>query len=148
LSFKYPKHISYECEKCALCCSDTENKSRAILLLKSETNRISEKSSLSLYEFAERIEGSDPYVYCMKKTKDQKCIFLQNSSCSIYQIRPLICKFYPFQLKNPRTNEYIFEYTQECPGIGKGPQLKKAFFEQLFKDFIESMKKNMKVYNY
>jgi len=54
----------------------------------------------------------------------------------------LICRFYPFQLRNPRNNEYVFGYTKECPGIGEGPQLRKTFFEQLFRDSIDSIRKS------
>jgi Fe-S-cluster containining protein len=78
----------------------------------------------------------------MKKTKDGKCIFLKNKLCSIYQIRPLICMFYPFDLKEVRSNKYNFAYTDECPAIGKGSQLKMGYFERLFKKFIELMNKN------
>ena len=146
MSFEYPKHVSFECERCALCCGDTEKKSRSILLLKGEADRISEKNLLGLNEFAEKIEGLEPYTYRMRKTEDRKCVFLKDNSCSIYQIRPLICRFYPFQLKNPGNDRYVIEYTDECPGIGKGPKLKKAFFRQLFREFTGSMSKNKKSY--
>ena len=99
-------------------------------------------NSLNLDEFAEKIEGFEPYVYRMTKTEERKCVFLEDDSCSIYQVRPLICRFYPFELKNPGKNRYVFDYTDECPGIGKGPKLKKAFFEHLFKEFKDSMKNN------
>lgn len=147
MSFEYPKHVRFECERCALCCGDSEDRSRWILLLKGEADRISEMSSLGVDEFAERIEGSEPYIYRMRKTTDRKCVFLKDNSCSIYWIRPLICRFYPFQLKNLGDDRYIFEYTDECPGIGKGPTLKKAFFRQLFREFVGSMSRNGESYD-
>jgi len=95
-----------------------------------------------LDDFAEKIEGFDPYVYRMKKNNEGRCVFLKDNSCSIYPIRPLICRFYPFQLKNTGINKYDFVYTDECPGIGKGPKLKKKFFEKLFTKSIEVIIKN------
>ena len=142
MSFEYPQHVSFECDRCGLCCGDTEYRSRWIVLLEGEAIRISEMNFLGLDEFAEKIEGFEPYVYRMRKTEERKCVFLEDDSCSIYQIRPLICRFYPFELKNPGKNRYVFDYTDECPGIGKGLQLKKAFFEQLFREFKDSMKNN------
>jgi len=142
LSFEYPKHIRFRCEKCALCCGDTKDKIRSILLLKSESDRISKRTLRDLGKFAEKIEGFEPYVYQMRKTEDGKCLFLKDNSCSIYQIRPLICRFYPFQLKNLGRNRYAFTYTDECPGIGRGPQLKRDFFERFFGEFIELMREN------
>lgn len=129
--------------KCALCCGDTEDKIRSILILKTEVDHISKKTLTDLGEFAEEVEGFEPYTFQMRKTENRKCIFLKDNSCYIYQIRPLICRFYPFQLKNHGNNRYAFTYTNECPGIGKGPQLKKDFFEKLFNKFIESMRENI-----
>lgn len=142
MEFDYPRNVRFKCERCALCCGDARNRVRSILLLKIETDCISRKTSKSLDDFAEKVEGFEPYVYRMKKTNDGKCVFLRDNSCSIYETRPLICRFYPFQLKNIRTDRYAFEYTTECPGIGKGTQLKKRFFERLFRKLIESVNKN------
>jgi Fe-S-cluster containining protein len=142
MEFDYPRNVRFRCLKCALCCGDTKNRVRSILLLKIETDCISQKTSKSLDDFAEKVEGFEPYVYRMKKTDDGKCVFLKDNSCSIYETRPLICRFYPFQLKNIRTDRYSFEYTTECSGIGKGPQLEKRFFERLFKTLIELVNKD------
>jgi Fe-S-cluster containining protein len=133
MPFKYPKDICFECSRCALCCGDTKNRKRSILLLDIESGRISQKTSKTPDEFAEEVEGFEPYVYRMKKTSDGRCVFLKNNLCSIYEIRPLICRFYPFQLRSIGANKYVFECTDECPGIGKGPKLKREFFEKLFK---------------
>ena len=94
---------------------------------------------MALEEFAAKIEGFDPYVFQMKKTVEGDCIFLRNGSCSIYEARPLICRFYPFQLQNRENDRYVFRYTEECPGLGKGPQLERRFFEELFAKFTSSM---------
>jgi Fe-S-cluster containining protein len=128
--------------RCALCCGDTEDKVRSILLLKTEADRISKKTLISLDKFAEKIEGFEPYIYQIRKTEDVKCVFLKDNSCSIYKIRPLICRFYPFQLKNFGNNRYAFAYTDKCAGIGNGSQLKREFFERLFEKFMELMKAN------
>jgi hypothetical protein len=99
LDFEYPKNIRFICSRCAKCCGDTEEKVRSILLLEAEAERIAKKTSKNIDEFAERIEDAQPYVYRMRKTTEGKCVFLKDSLCSIYQTRPLICKFYPFKLK-------------------------------------------------
>jgi Fe-S-cluster containining protein len=142
LSFEYPKHVRYRCQRCALCCGDTKYKVRSILLLKDEAERISEKTSLEIAVFTEKKKGFEPYAYIMAKTKEGKCIFLNEDSCSIYEIRPLICRFYPFELKNPINKRYVFGYTNECIGIGKDLFLKRSFFESLFDLFKKYMKHN------
>jgi Fe-S-cluster containining protein len=139
LSFDYPRNVRFLCNKCAICCGDTEERDRSILLLRIEAKRTAQKTQKATGEFAEKIEGSEPYVYRMKKTRDGKCVFLKDSRCSIYDIRPLICRFYPFQLKKVGSRELVFAYTNKCLGIGKGPRLKRSFFEKLFKESARIM---------
>ncbi|NIQ33341.1 MAG: hypothetical protein GTN80_06835, partial [Nitrososphaeria archaeon] len=138
LSFEYPRRVSFRCERCASCCGDSKDKVRSILLLNSEAEHISRRTSIMADEFAGKIKGFEPYVYRMKKTDGDKCVFLKGNLCSIYRFRPLICRFYPFQVKLTN-NKYVFTHTGECPGIGKGRNLKKGFFESLFKIFTQNM---------
>jgi len=71
----YPRHIRFRCERCDLCCRDTERRVRFILLLKTEAERISKEIMMNVYEFAEKIDGFEPYVYMMKKNEDGSYIF-------------------------------------------------------------------------
>ena len=137
--FEYPKNVSFICSQCGRCCGDTEDIVRHILLLKIDVASISNKLLLRDQEFAEEISGFEPYIYEMKKTAAGKCIFLENNICTIYEIRPLICRFYPFQLKNLGNNRYSFSYTSKCMGIGKGSRQKRTFFENLFIQVTNAM---------
>jgi Fe-S-cluster containining protein len=134
LDFQYPRRVRFVCEKCAKCCGDTEERVRLILLLKIEAERISQRTARGIGEFTEKIEGFEPYYFRMKKTSEGECVFLRNTLCIIYEVRPLICRFYPFQLKNVGNNRHVFTYTRECPGIGKGQWLQRSFFEKLFRE--------------
>jgi len=111
-----------------------------ILLLKSEADRIRLRTRRSLVEFANRIEGFEPYVYHMKKTVKGKCVFLDDNLCSIYDLRPLVCSFYPFELKDCGKSKYVFVASHECPRLGTGNILKEEGFEKLFKEFMDAMK--------
>lgn len=142
MKFTHPERLCFKCLRCALCCGDTENKTRIILMLKTEVEKIVEKTGLHLEYFAEEVKGFEPYAYKMRKNADGKCIFLNRTQCKIYPIRPLICRFYPFALKEKSSGTHAFTYTKECPGIGYGNELKRSFFENLFKRFRESMAEN------
>ena len=141
MSLKYPKNVRFLCDKCALCCGNTKKRARTILLLNVEAQRISKETKKGIGEFAQKAEGSGPYVYQMKKTDEGKCVFLKDDLCTIYEIRPLICRCYPFELKTVGDN-YIFAFTDECPRIGRGPRLKKSYFEKLFKESADLMLEN------
>ena len=141
--FECPKHVSFICDKCGRCCGDSKNRVRQILLLKTDADRISKETLISVEEFAEEVTGFWPYTYRMKKTENRKCVFLKDNLCSIYERRPLVCRFYPFQLKNLRNNKYSFSYTSSCTGIGYGSQLRRPFFESLFSEFMDAMEENI-----
>lgn len=102
-------------------------------MLASEANSISAHTCLPVEKFAQAAENA-PYVYEMKKPATGKCFFLKNNQCTIYPHRPLICRFYPFELKfNPEKDIHIFSFTLECPTIGNGKNLTKKDFEELFR---------------
>jgi Fe-S-cluster containining protein len=133
VDFTYPQKIAFKCNRCGLCCGDTEEKTRHILLLESEANVISAKTSLPKQEFTVQVADKAPYYYEMKKPKEGKCFFLKDNQCSIYQQRPLICRFYPFELKFSEDKEtHVFDVTVECPGISKGKPMNRADFKELF----------------
>jgi Fe-S-cluster containining protein len=131
VNFEYPTALRFHCTKCGICCGDTKEKTRHILLLKAEAEHIAKSTAHPITEFATRTEKT-PYVYEMKKTTtDGKCVFLKNTRCTIYPLRPLICRFYPFELKTSQSGKYQFLFTKECPGINQGRTLKEAYFKKL-----------------
>jgi Fe-S-cluster containining protein len=102
-------------------------------MLKREAGSISKATLKPIDMFAHRIEKHEPYVYEMKKTENGKCVFLENDACTIYTSRPLICRYYPFELKPGKNVKYAFSFTSECPGIGGGKSLGKVYFKELFR---------------
>jgi uncharacterized protein len=138
LRFNYPAEIGFGCSKCGLCCGDTPQKTRRVLLLKSDTERIVAKTKRKISTFATENAGKQPYVYEMRKNpQNGKCVFLQQNQCSIYKVRPLICRFYPFELSTDENGVYTFKATEECPGIfrlgktGVGKKLDTNYFREL-----------------
>ncbi len=132
--YKHPVAQRFFCTKCGLCCRDTSERKRNILLLEKETAEIALAISKPISTFAKSKRGAAPYIYEMKKTdKNGACVFLQNCKCLIYPFRPLVCRFYPFELKRMNNLEYEFFGTKECPGTSKGKVLKKEYYAELFR---------------
>lgn len=130
LRVDYPRNINWVCLSCAMCCKDREGGERRIMMLESEADEISSLTSLETDRFSIRSEGSEPYVRVIRK-KDGKCFFLENNRCTIYPVRPLTCRFYPFSLSN-KGNVAVFKLTDDpCPGLGSGKPLKKMYFSKL-----------------
>lgn len=138
MEFDYPRRLRFYCGRCGKCCGDTEQKIRKILLLKTEGERIALETGLVPAEFLAEIRNFSPYRYRMRKDEKGKCRFLDGKTCTIYEVRPLVCVFYPVELKGTVRTGYTFTHTDECPCIGKGPPLKRSYFERLFRKSLES----------
>ena len=130
LIVEYPRNVSWVCVGCAMCCMDREGRERRIMMLEDEAEAISEFTGLKVDLFSSRMDGLEPYIRVMRK-KGGACLFLKDRSCTVYRVRPLTCRFYPFSL-NSEGNVAVFKLTDEpCPGLGLGKPLKKAFFDRL-----------------
>ncbi len=133
MDFTYPNNVLFECSKCGLCCGDTQQKTRHILVLETEANVIETETSMPSQVFTNQITDKNPYSYEMKKSGEGKCFFLKDDQCAIYKIRPLICRYYPFELKfDSDQNRHVFNFTVECPAIGKGRKVNRKDFKALF----------------
>ncbi|MCL2288191.1 MAG: YkgJ family cysteine cluster protein [Candidatus Bathyarchaeota archaeon] len=129
----YPKNLKFECNKCTLCCGDTKEKTRHIIMLESEVIEIQNQTKINLNEFCFEITYQQPYKFEMIKTHNEKCFFLKQGNCSIYDFRPLICRFYPFELKfDEKQQKYVFTATVECTSLNHGKRLTQAYFKRLF----------------
>ncbi|MCW4045122.1 MAG: YkgJ family cysteine cluster protein [Candidatus Bathyarchaeota archaeon] len=135
MNFDYPAQLRFQCTKCGICCGDTPEKTRHILLLTAEAEQIAKVTKQPIAKFAEKTTGKTPYTYEMKKTAENgKCVFLtENNHCAIYPLRPLICTFYPFELRTTANGKHQFQHTTECPSIGKGETLRKNYYIKLLK---------------
>ncbi len=136
MHFKYPENIRFSCGRCGLCCGDTAQRTRHVLLMESDVKRISTKLNQETSTFAVESYVDAPYIYEMKKTDEGRCLFLKNNKCEIYVSRPLICRFYPFRLHTDDEGMLEFTETNECPGISRCNQngnkkLSEAFFKKL-----------------
>lgn len=133
MDFSYPETLRFKCIKCGICCGDTKEKKRHILILSEEANQISIKTGKKISDFTSICAGKSPYFFEMNKKDDGKCVFLSsNNKCCIYSDRPLICRFYPFELVDRINEIHKFRSTDECPGINQGEILDKKYFNELF----------------
>ena len=133
MAFIYPKDLRFSCINCGICCGDTKDKKRNILMLKKEAKQISSKIGKNISDFADICIIKSPYFFEMKKNDNGMCMFLSSKNkCDIYSNRPLICRFYPLELVDQINDKYKFSFTEECPGINQGIILDKQYFNNLF----------------
>ena len=115
------------------------------MLLREDVRTISQAVFKPVETFATETGGHGPYVYEMRKTWGEgKCIFLEGTDCSIYAVRPLVCRFYPFELVTLKNGTPRFFCTGECAGIGKGKRLEREHFQNLFKQAYAQLRRKKK----
>jgi Fe-S-cluster containining protein len=132
MNFDYPASMRFRCIKGGICCGGTKEKTRHILLMRTEAEKIAKTTLQPISGSTVKIKDKVPYSYEMKKIEDGKCNFLENNCCTIYTMKPLICRFYPFELKIAHSRKYTFLYTSECSSIKKDLILSKNYFRKLF----------------
>jgi len=127
---RYPARLRWTCVRCANSCRDISPRKRNILLTPSDVERVTRATNLRAEEFSETSVSHQPYERKMKKLGGS-CIFLRGVRCSIYQARPLICRFYPFSLCPSEDGGLEVRFDSACSGMGRGPIRSKRFFHNL-----------------
>jgi len=73
----------------------------------------------------------------MKSKEDTTCIFYREG-CSIYSVRPIACRLFPFRVEEETLSNgdilLSINYNPTCPGIGKGKSVDKRKLEKLVVD--------------
>ncbi len=52
--------------------------------------------------------------------QEEPCIYLTDEGCSIYPVRPIQCRTFPFWPDNMKKPENWEQVMNLCPGVGKG----------------------------
>lgn len=85
-------------------------------------------------DYSEVKNGQEPFLREMRKKPNGECVFLDGNTCTIYENRPLVCRFYPFYLVRTDEEDFQFGVTREpCQGLGEGEPKSKEFYLDLFK---------------
>ena len=128
--FEYPIGLRWSCIRCTASCRDVPYHKRNILLTKRDVDRIMKVTGQDQSKFSMLVANMSPYERRMKMTRG-RCVFLEGLGCSIYHVRPLICKLYPFSLTPSERGGFSMTFDPGCSGIGKGAERKRGFFMSL-----------------
>ena len=138
--------VAFKCHSCNHCCTDV-----VCLLTPWDVRRIMRMTGKDPYEFLEfltpeeikDVGGDDPtwlevdgerYVMALQRDDSTGCTFLNNESrlCSIYEARPMLCRLYPFKVKQSTKGQYQGFTLHEdvgCPKHTDGKVLAKPLYD-------------------
>lgn len=115
--FFFDSGLRFSCTRCGRCCSGAPG---TVFINQSEAARIARHLGLSQTDFLEKFAYPFKSGHSLKERPNGDCIFLQNGRCSIYRVRPIQCRTYPFWPENLQTPEAWEKEARHCPGIGAG----------------------------
>jgi uncharacterized protein len=108
--------IRFECSLCGKCCNGAPG---IIIVLENEIKLIADFLEIEKDLFIERCLYAYLDGFSIREDNTGRCIFYENG-CSIYPVRPLQCRTFPFWFINLRSERSWIEVLKSCPGIGKG----------------------------
>ena len=130
------KDIYFQCMRCNACCSGQPG---FVWLSKRDLMALSEYFDLSIQRFAltfcRIVDLGIVTTLSLKEKQNNDCIFLENDGCSVYPVRPVQCRTYPFWETILENEQSWIEEGKQCPGIGRSSLISSgrildAFFER------------------
>ncbi len=105
--------IDFKCTACGQCC----RQGGYVFIDAGEARSIAELLGITKEEFlrlySERFQGS----LRLKGDYNKPCIFLENTSCTVYDKRPSQCRTFPFWGENFKYSGRLREIKSFCRGI-------------------------------
>jgi Fe-S-cluster containining protein len=146
----YERSLRFRCKRYGIyCCRLGPPK-----LSKEDIEQI-ESTGYKISEFVEdtkRERGNHSLMASeIKSKKDGSCIFLRANEksnvheCSIYNVRPTLCKLYPFEVKRININSFLLKIIPCCNGLNDadGELVNKRFVKHLLQSISPWLKQRL-----
>ena len=112
--------IGFECRRCGTCCRCVSPDSNLVMVSPGEVRAIIASTGLAWDRIAEpypattndRSGARFTLGWCLRREND-RCRFLDEITCTIYNSRPWICRTYPFMLDEDML------VVSSCEGLGQ-----------------------------
>ena len=113
------EEVRFECTRCGRCCIEL----RPVIVLRD----IELWLSKGRWDLVALLEKRVSYslgrmlgvMYCYTFAGDGPCPFYEDGKCLIYDIRPLVCRLFPFAYSS-RGAAFHPWALENCPGVGRG----------------------------
>lgn len=112
--------IGFACTRCGDCCRAGEGDGNLVMVSRGEICAIAAYSGMDPDEVSEPYPESVPFPGGRMVTFGRvlrrpcgDCLFFSGKGCTVYPVRPAICRTYPFALEEGRLRVY------PCRGLGR-----------------------------
>ncbi|MCB0282443.1 MAG: YkgJ family cysteine cluster protein [Calditrichaeota bacterium] len=126
-----PTPIRFKCQEgCSNCCTTSGG---FVFIFEKDIHKISKFLKMSEDDFLNTFTKKVGTKISLIDRDEKDCVFLKNNKCSIYPVRPVQCRTFPFWPQNMKTEKRWNLIQEECPGIGKGRLFTRDDIEDIFK---------------
>ena len=116
----YADGLKFNCTQCGDCCR-THGDYAHVYLLKTDIDRLVKFHKVTRNEFLQKFTGKDKDSGMRTLNWDEeKCVFLGEKGCTVYEARPEQCRTWPFWPENLTPDVWNKEIVPFCPGAGEG----------------------------
>ncbi len=121
-SYFFDQGLRFACQQCGGCCVGEPG---TIYVSQAEIEVISATLDLPIEVFTARYLYPFRDSFSIKEDDRGRCLFFDDG-CTIYDMRPIQCRTYPFWFSNLRSQERWRAVEGQCPGIGRGRRFAKS----------------------
>lgn len=146
------KRLRFKCQRCAVFCC----KLGGPKLTEMDVDYI-EQAGYRLEEFLESVpinEFNGLPIICgrLKSKEDGSCVFLSFNTeknvyeCSIYEVKPALCRLYPFDFERINSSFFMLKLIPCCKGLYKrdGEGVNKSFVNKKFNVILDLITRKTK----
>jgi len=140
----FRKDLKFKCQRCAVFCCRLGGPKLNV----KDLQRL-EKAGYKPEIYIDNIGKKGDNEQYMKEKEDGSCVFLKYNieskkyECTIYEFRPSVCRFYPFEFLSKGQNTGVLRIIPCCNGLNvlNGEPIDRKFFEKnLLEAIIDSIK--------
>lgn len=111
--------VRFQCQGSGRCCVSRGEYGYVYLTLE-ERRKMAKFLKLSTSAFTRKYCQKTDGIYHLKDGDGPECIFLTGKRCSVYEVRPMQCRTWPFWPEVMNAKAWAKEVQAFCPGVGKG----------------------------
>lgn len=112
----YKEGLSFKCTECGKCCSGSPG---YVWVSEQDIEKIADYLNLPINLFRRKYlrQKNGRYSLIEIKSDEYNCVFLKDNKCSIYPVRPIQCRTYPWWQTNLSSKEAWEKAAKVCEGI-------------------------------
>ena len=132
----YEDGLSFECQQCGGCCGGFPG---FVWVTDEEAAAIAAHLGIDVEAFNEKYTKRVMSRRTLREVANYDCVMLENGGCSIYEVRPIQCRTFPFWREMVHDDGGWNEEARSlCEGVGRGRVYSIEEAEVLMKEFEES----------